>query len=239
MEWFDGNVRGAITASEAARARDENEYVLANLGSFYLCDGDFEKARSAYARAQELNPGSYVGYEFLGQAYYFLGDFERSAELRQKGIDSIASGNPEIHEMWGNLADSYRQTGNIEEAIAAYVRAAEIAERDYLRGTAPVADQSARAYYYTMLDKLDPALVPEPVLANIDEEIDAIAAKLVSASALRRMAQTYLERGDIEKARAALARATESCKGYARLPDLAPLATRPVASPGEAGSNAG
>jgi hypothetical protein len=74
-----------------------------------------------------------------------------------------------------------------------------------------------------MLARLDPALVPESVLANIDEEIDGIAAKLVSASALRRMAQTYLERGEIEKARAALARATESCKGYAKLPDLAPL----------------
>ncbi len=224
MEWFDGNVRGAIVASEKARARDENEYVLANLGSFYLCDGDLENARSAYEKAQELNPGSYVGYEFLGQAYYFLGDFERSAELRQKGIDSVASGNPEIHEMWGNLADSYRQAGDTDKAIAAYVRAAEIAERDYLRGTAPVGDQSARAYYYTMLAKLDAELVPRSVIDNIDDEIDAIAAALVSASALRRMAQTYLERGELDKARAALARATASCKGYARLPDLAPLA---------------
>ncbi len=223
MEWFDGNVPGAIEASEAARARDENEYVLANLGSFYLCDGDLERAREAYAKAQALNPNSYVGDEFLGQAYYFLGDFERSAELRQKAIDSVANGNPEIHEMWGNLADSYRQAGNTEKAIAAYVRAAEIAERDYLRGTAPVADQSARAYYYTMLAKLDAGLVPRSVLRTIDDEIDAIAAELVSASALRRMAQTYLERGELDKARAALGRATESCKGYAKLPDLAPL----------------
>ena len=203
--------------------RDENEYVLANLGSFYLCDGDLESAREAYAKAQALNPNSYVGDEFLGQAHYFLGDFERSAELRQKAIDSVANGNPEIHEMWGNLADSYRQAGNTEKAIAAYVRAAEIAERDYLRGTAPVADQSARAYYYTMLAKLDAGLVPRSVLRTIDDEIDTIASELVSASALRRMAQTYLERGELDKARAALGRATASCKGYAKLPDLALL----------------
>ena len=223
MEWFDGNVPGAIEASEAARERDENEYVLANLGSFYLCDGDLEKARGAYAKAKELNPNSYVGDEFLGQAHYFLGEFERSAELRQRAIDSVANGNPEIHEMWGNLADSYRQMGNSERAIAAYVRAAEIAERDYLRGTAPVGDQAARAYYYTMLAKLDASLVPRSVLNTIDDEIDTIAADLVSASALRRMAQTYLERGEIDKARATLGRATQSCKGYAKLPDLAPL----------------
>lgn len=223
MEWFDGNVGGAIAASEAARARSENEYVLANLGSFYLCDGDLENARDAYARARELNPNSYVGDEFLGQAYYFLGDFEASAELRQKAIDSVANGNPEIHEMWGNLADSYRQIGEKERAVAAYVRAAEIAERDYLRGTAPVADQAARAYYYTMLAQLDSEVVPESVLRTIDDEIDMIAADLVSASALRRMAQTYLARGETDKARATLRSATASCRGYAKLPDLREL----------------
>lgn len=223
MEWFDGNVPGAIQASEAARARSENEYVLANLGSFYLCDGDLEGALEAYARAQELNPNSYVGDEFLGQAHYFLGNFEKSAELRQKAIDSVANGNPEIHEMWGNLADSYRQIGETQKAVAAYVRAAEIAERDYLRGTAPVADQAARANYYTLLATLDPNVVPASVLRTIDDEIDAITAELVSASALRRMAQTYLARNEVEKARATLRRATESCRGYAKLPDLRPL----------------
>jgi tetratricopeptide (TPR) repeat protein len=223
MEWFDGNVAAAIEASEAALQRNENEYLLANLGSFYLCDGALESARDAYLRARKLNPQSYVGDEFLGQVHYFLGNFELSAELRQKAIDSVANGNPEIHEMWGNLADSYRQSGDKEKAIADYVRAAEIAERDYLRGTAPVADQAARAYYYTMLARLDPELVPRSVLNAINHELDTIAAQLVSASALRRMAQTYLERGETSKARATLERATASCKGYAKLPDLAPL----------------
>ncbi len=34
--------------------------MLANLGSFYLCDGAFEKARDAYKRARDLAPQSYV-----------------------------------------------------------------------------------------------------------------------------------------------------------------------------------
>ncbi len=223
LEWFDGNVVGAIEASEAARSRSENEFVLANLGSFYLCDGELEKAREAYSRARELNPASYVGDEFLGQAHYFLGNFERSAELRQKAIDSVANGNPEIHEMWGNLGDSYRQSGDIEKAKEAYLRAAEIAERDYLRGTAPVADRAARAFYYTILAKLDAAIVPASALDAIDNEIDEIASELVSATGLRRMAQTYLERGELGKARAVLDRATVTCKGYAMLPDLESL----------------
>ena len=223
MEWFDDDVSAAIAASEAALARHENEYVLANLGSFYLCDGVLDKARDSYARARELNRQSYVGDEFLGQAHYFLGDFELSAQLRQRAIDSVANGNPEIHEMWGNLGDSYRQAGDTDKAIAAYIRAAEIAERDYLRGNTPVGDQAARAYYYTMLANLRPGAVPEEVQNNIDDEIDTVAANLVSASSLRRMAQTYLRRGERNKALAALDRATASCKGYALLPDLAPL----------------
>ncbi|HEX7122056.1 MAG TPA: tetratricopeptide repeat protein, partial [Gemmatimonadaceae bacterium] len=82
LQWFAGNVAGAIDASERALERDENEFVLANLGTFYLCDGDYERARDAYQRARELAPSSYVGDEFLGQAYYYLGDYPRSAELR-------------------------------------------------------------------------------------------------------------------------------------------------------------
>ena len=223
MEWFDGDVRAAIVASETALSRDENEYVLANLGSFYLCDGELEKALDAYERARGLSPQSYVGDEFLGQAHYFLSNFQRSAELRQRAIDSVATGNPEIHEMWGNLGDSYRQAGVRDKAVAAYIRAAEIAERDYLRGTAPVGDQAARAYYYTMLASLDRSAVPISVLRGIDDDIDRIASELNSASALRRMAQTYLQRGEKTKAHATLERATSSCKGYAKLPDLEPL----------------
>jgi tetratricopeptide (TPR) repeat protein len=227
MEWFDGNVEGAIAASEEARARDENEYVLANLGTFYLCGGAIPEARDAYVRAQELAPQSYVGDEFLGTAYYFLGDFQESARLRQRAIDSIAEGDPEIHQMWGNLADSWYQLGRTRDAIAAYLKAAEIAERDQLRGNAPVADRAARAYYYTVLGKLDPKLVPETVARSLEDELDGIAAAITDATAHRRMAQTYLLRGEHDKARAALARSTAICPGYGQLPDLAALHTPP------------
>lgn len=226
MEWFDGNVGDAIAASEAAVARDKNEYVLANLGSFYLCDGDFENALDAYREAQGLAPQSYVGSEFMGLAHYFLGNFEESARLRQRAIDSISTGEPEIHEMWGNLGDSYRQLGDASMAIEAYLRAAEIAERDHLRGTRPAGDRGARAYYYTMLGSLDDSLVPENVAAAIATELDDIDAALVSSSSHRRMAQTWLMRGELDKARASMARATETCRGYGQLPDLAELHAR-------------
>lgn len=223
MEWFDGDVAAAIAATEDALARDENEYVLANLGTFYVCDGAFAEGREAYLRARQLAPQSYVGDEFLGTAYYFLGDFAESARLRQRAIDSIAEGAPEIHEMWGALAESYRQLGDDDAAIAAYLRAAEIAERDHLRGNAPVDDRAARAYYYTVLATLDETLVPDAIARSIGDELDAIAGEVTSATAHRRLAQTYLLRGERDAARAALDRATSVCRGFAAMPDLAEL----------------
>lgn len=223
MYWFDGNVEQAIAISEKARARDENEYVLANLGSFYLCDGAFENALEAYRAAQQLAPQSYVGDEFLGMAYYYLGDYEQSAVLRQRAISKVATGEPEIHEMWGNLADAHRMAGHKEAAISAYHRAAEIAERDYLRGTQPAADQAARAWYYTALASLDPASVPAAVRHSIDEDLDRIAGEVSEATAHRKMAQIYMMRAEMDKARAAIDRGSRVCKGYRQMPDLAGL----------------
>ncbi len=223
MRWYAGDLDGAIAASEEAIARDENEYVLANLGTWYVCRGNFEQGRDAYLRARELAPESYVGDEFLGLVYYVLGDYERSAALRQRAIDAVATGEPEIHQMWGALADSYRRAGRTGEAVDAYLHAAEILERDHLRGTAPAADQAARAYYYTMLEQLEPETVPDTVMAEIDASLAAMADELNDATAYRRLAQAWLARGDEERARQALARATATCPGYASFPDFADL----------------
>jgi tetratricopeptide (TPR) repeat protein len=59
--------------------------------------------------------------------YYYLGDYEEAIRLRRKAIDSIGAGAPEIHEMWSDLGDAYRQNGDVTEAIAAYLRAADAA----------------------------------------------------------------------------------------------------------------
>ncbi|WP_405242124.1 tetratricopeptide repeat protein [Lentisalinibacter salinarum] len=223
MRWFAGDLDGAIAASEEAIARDENEYVLGNLGTWYVCRGDFERGRDAYLRARELAPQSYVGDEFLGLVYYLLGDYEHSAELRQRAIDAIATGEPEIHQMWGALADSYRHAGATEKAQQAYLRAAEILERDHLRGTAPAADQAARAYYYTMLGRLDPEAVPDTVMDEIDAGLKAMTDDLNDATAYRRLAQVWLARGEKKRARQALSKATATCPGYARFPDFKEL----------------
>src|SRR3546814_8404433 len=63
------------------------------------------------------------------------------------------------------------------DAVKAYLKAAEIAERDGLVGTATVADRIARAYYYTMLKALDPDRVSEAFARQVLKELDQLSAR--------------------------------------------------------------
>jgi len=229
--WFAGDIDAAIAASEAALARQENEFVLGNLGSLYICVGRFERARATYERALEVAPDSYIGSEFLSWSYYLLGDYNEAIRLRLQAIESIGAGTPEIHEMWGQLGDAYRQNGDIADAVSAYLQAAQIAERDYVRGTIPVSDQASRAYYYTVLRHLDKSTVTDSMDRKIAKSLDAISEAQFEATAHRRMAQTWLLRGRTDRATKSLEAATEKCPGYGQIPDLKTLAAQQKKGP--------
>lgn len=220
-----GTTAAAIAALETANAYDPaNEYVVTNLGTMYLCRGDFEKARDLYLQARDVAPGSYAGTEFLGTIYYYLRDFDESARLRQLALDMArAAGGAEIHQMWGALGDSYRQAGKHTEAVNAYVRALEIVERDFLTGTAGVADKAARAYYYLALLELDPGKQPKAAIASLERDLEEALSANAESSSLLRIAQAWLIKGETDRARAALDKATQRCRCYAEFPDVAPL----------------
>lgn len=216
----------AIAAFEQAyRFDDENEYVVANLGTMYFCRGDFSAARDLYSKAREVAPQSYVGDETLGQVYYYLKDFAESARLRQRALDLARGGSDaEIHQMWGALADSYRQAGDRAKAIDAYVRALEIVERDFLMGNGTSGDKASRAYYYLALQALDVSRrPPAAAMTAFDRELDEAQDENAESAALLRVAQARLLQKQYDKARAALKMAVARCPCYAEFPDLAEL----------------
>jgi tetratricopeptide (TPR) repeat protein len=221
-----GSVDRAIVALERAAELDVgNEYVVANLGTMYFCRGDFEKARDLYLRSRDVAPANYAGTEMLGMLYYFLRDFDESARLRQEAIDMArAAGGAEIHQMWGSLADSLRQSGARERAIEAYVRAAEIIERDFMMKNATTGDKASRAYYYTALMQLDGRSAPRAMLESLERDLREALDASTESYALLRLAQTHLVRGDRALARAALDKALSRCPCYASYPDLESLA---------------
>lgn len=226
LEYFSGDIGAAIAAAEVALERDENEFVLANLGTFHFCADQLNEARWAYERARDVAPHSYVGDEFLGMLLYLLGDFEQSAALRQRAIDRLtAVGEPEIHEMWGNLADAYLLSGDERNAVTAFIKAAEIAERDVLQGIETPADRASRAYYYTMLMQLAPDSVPGTAATRILDDLRDVHDSDLEPGPAIRLAKAWLQHDRPERALAAFERAVAHCGGYASTPELASLRT--------------
>jgi tetratricopeptide (TPR) repeat protein len=126
--------------------------------------------------------------------------------------------------MWGSLADSLRQSGARERAIEAYVRAAEIIERDFMMKNATTGDKASRAYYYTALMQLDGRSAPRAMLESLERDLREALDASTESYALLRLAQTHLVRGDRALARAALDKALSRCPCYASYPDLESLA---------------
>lgn len=221
LAYYAGDLDRAIAAAEEARRRDENEYVLANLGTFYFCAEQLELARGAYERAREVAPQSYVGEEFLGMLYYLGGDYETAAELRSAAIARLASvGEPEIHEMWGNLADAYLGSGRHEDAVEAFLRAVEISERDVLQGIESPTDRASRAYYYSRLVELAPERMPADTEARVKAELLEVLEHPLDPGAALRVARAWMQYGRQELALQAFQHAVERCGGYAAMPGL-------------------
>ena len=230
LAYFAGDLERAILAAEDALSRDENEYVLANLGTFYLCTEELELARGAYERAREIAPHSYVGDEFLGMLYFLLGEYETAAQLRSAAIARLASvGEPEIHEMWGNLADAFLQSGQLEAAAEAFQRAVEISERDVLQGIESPTDRASRAYYYSRLADLAPQRLPPDTEARVQADLlEALEHALDPGTAVR-VAKAWLRYDRTDLALQAFEQAIERCAGYASTPGLGSLRTMHMA----------
>jgi len=228
IEYFADDIEAAIAASRAALKLEENASILTNLGSFELCVGDIQKARTRYERVRELAPEAHTGDEFLGLVHYFLGDFETSLKLRQRAIDALGDGSPEIHQMWGGLAESRLKTNDHQGALAAWMRAIEIVERDRLQGTAGLDDSASRLYYYSAVKQLQPEVVDAETTNEVRDELAQLMAADLSANAWVNIAKAWLQLEGRQNAKTALTRAVEACPGYAQLPDFSDLVTEPA-----------
>jgi len=96
-----------------------------NLGSTYYHLGRYREAIEAYERSLEIrpDPNAYTG---LGTVYFYLGDRDRAVQELEKGRDL----RPASPKLWGNLADAYRWTPDLEhKAGPAFDRAIALRRR--------------------------------------------------------------------------------------------------------------
>lgn len=231
MLYYTGDVDGAVNALNDAKALDPNEHVLSNLGTFQFCQGDHAGALQSYLAVKRKAPQFYVGDVQLGAVRYFLGDYERAAQLFSRALDEAREGGkPEDHRIWGNLADAYRRAGNDAAARAAYTRAAALAERDAAQGDNAANSGAYLAYYYTVLLGYERPSRTVALRAIVDGQLKTALDGATDVDALTRLATALELRGDIEAARALYPRITAQCRGFGASPDLKAL--RPEADSG-------
>lgn len=221
MYYFANDIPQAIKSYQRSAALEPTAGAYASIGTMYLCQGKIDESIIAFSRSQQLDPSSYVGDEFLGTGHYYLGNFKQSAMLRQRALDSIeASGIGAIHQMWGQLGNSYRQTGEIDKATDAYFKAITIVDKDIIRNNDAVEDHVYRYYYYLYLSQLAPIKYADSALDGKELLLEQSLDKKMSSGAFLKLAVIWAIQKNDKKSKQALDKATTACPGYAKYPDI-------------------
>lgn len=212
-----GNLDDAIHSYKEAARLDPNEYVLGNLGAVSFCNGDVQGAHDVYLQAQRVTGNPQLGEEYMGMFYYYLGAFEQSLVSRKSAVDAYDSeSGPEIHQIWGDLGDSYRRMGQATPAVEAYERAIRIVDRDFENGNATAGDRAYRAYYRVAAGHSAGSVKNQSELRADLEQV----ADITEPGALVRIAIAWRLLGEREKSQQAAEHACAKCPVYKSHPDL-------------------
>jgi tetratricopeptide (TPR) repeat protein len=172
-------------------------------------------AHDAYQQARRVTGNPHLGEEYMGMFYYYLGSFPQSLEARQRAVASFNSeAGPEIHQIWGDLGDSYRRMGQRKAAADAYARAIQIVDQDIANGNATGGDRAYRAYYRVASGQSGASASAE-LRADLEQLTD-----VREPGALVRVAIAWRMLGENDKSQEAAKLASARCPVYRQHPDL-------------------
>ncbi len=209
---YERAVRSAMRVVELA---PDNAAAWNNLGTAYHGLQQYEAAKSAWDRALELEP-TRTAFTNRGLSYYYEGHFADAAEMQRKAAELA----PNDHRVWGRLAESCRQMGDMgEEARAAYGKAIGLAEAALQVNGRDWRTRGLLATYYAHADR------PADAVAQIESALE-ISGR--DPEALLYAALVAHERGDTEAALRALEEMVERDESFRQYaaddPDLRSLA---------------
>lgn len=221
LKYFVGDMQSATVDFEKAANLNPNELAYTNVGTMHRCLGNIDKAEEFYLLAQNLAPNSHLGDDFLGSIYYHKGLYSKSAQLKEQALAKLKRQDKGgIHQIWGELADAYRKSGNIQKSIDAYLNAMQIIKRDKLRGNITVADKIYQFYYLEMLSKISPTNYSNDELKLNISELEQVLKNNTDVSSNAKLALLFHIKNEKELATQALEKATSKCPIYKTHPDL-------------------
>ncbi len=97
------------------------------LGLIYQRTEKLDLAIKNYKRSNKIEP-NYFSYSNLGTIYFFKTKYKKAKKLYEKALRR-ANNEPYEHTVWGNLADTYRYTGEEEKVRDTYMNAIRLGEK--------------------------------------------------------------------------------------------------------------
>ena len=142
-----------------------NSYIY--LGLIYQRTEKLDLAIKNYKRSNKIEP-NYFSYSNLGTIYFFKTKYKKAKKLYEKALRR-ANNEPYEHTVWGNLADTYRYTGEEKRVRDTYIEAIRLGEKliEVNPNDASLCGQLARYYAHVgnpknAFDNISRALKLEP-----------------------------------------------------------------------------
>jgi serine/threonine-protein kinase len=186
---LEGKFKDAEDEYVSLIARRPGDWALyTGLGVLYSSTGKLDKAAQQFQTKIELQPDNPVGYQDLGAVYMQMGRYDDAINVMKKGLSFKESAllvsnlgaaymfagryadavpvmeravqlTPHQHELWRNLADSYRQVPELaKKAPAAYQKALDAAQEELKVNPRSAGALIGAALYYAHLEQKVAAL---------------------------------------------------------------------------------
>jgi len=119
---YGDNEKALAEYQRVTELAPDNAVGYQNIGAVYFREGKYEKSIPAYQKALEVEPHASI-YSNLGTAYFFLKRYDEAVKMFEKAVES----NPKDEQLLGNLADAYRASGQMQQAVTTYDKAIALA----------------------------------------------------------------------------------------------------------------
>lgn len=107
--------------------KKKNKKALLNLGGVYFSKGDYEKGHEILNRLLELRPDDPVALYCISTGYRDQGKYKEAIEiLIPLAIDGSRSLPKRDYELWFEIAQIYRQKGDLQKALESIDKSLEI-----------------------------------------------------------------------------------------------------------------
>jgi tetratricopeptide (TPR) repeat protein len=218
LHYYLGDIDAAIEHLELSKGLSVNTNTVANLGTFYYCKGNIEKAAQNYHELRTLSePSAYID-NFIGVLSYMKEDYPASVTYFQSSLEQMQVSNDGIYEAWINVADAYNAIGDKDKAIDAYAQGIILAEQYRVNG-----ENSHNVEGHIIYSNINLAFLRDTKLSNktkrqLSKRLSEVQVKITDISSKVRVMLGWLMLGNKGNAQGIYDELSEGCPGYIAYP---------------------